>query len=79
MTLDVTWVPSLYDNINDAIDQFYDHLEDTPKNENHFDPHGKYHHCTVATHTIIPNKAFFDAIEYVDFDALVDDFMDLLH
>jgi hypothetical protein len=40
MTSDVTWDPSLYDNINDDIDKFYDHLENTPEHEYHFDQHG---------------------------------------
>jgi hypothetical protein len=79
MTLDATWDPSLYDNINDNIDKFYDPLEDTPEHEYHFDQHEEYQHRTVATHTIVPEEEFFDAIEYVDFDDLVDDFMDLLH
>jgi hypothetical protein len=33
MTSDVTWDPSIYDNINDKFDQFYDLLEDTPEHE----------------------------------------------
>jgi hypothetical protein len=33
----------------------------------------------LATHTIVPEEECFDAIEYVDFNDLVDDFMDLLH
>jgi hypothetical protein len=37
MTSDVTWDPSLYDNINDNIDKFYDPLEDTPEHKYHFD------------------------------------------
>jgi hypothetical protein len=79
MTLDVTCIPSLYDDINDDINQFHDPLEDTPEHEYHFDQHGEYWSHMVATHILIPEEAFFDAIEYVDFDALVDDFMDLLH
>jgi hypothetical protein len=79
MTLDVTWDPSLYDMINDNIDRFYDPLEDTPEHEYHFDQHGEYLHRTVAAHTFVPEVEFFDAIEYVDFDDLADDFMDLLH
>jgi hypothetical protein len=54
-------------------------LEDTPEHKYHFNQHGEYQHRTVATHTIVPEEEFFDAIEYVDFDDLVDDFMDLLH
>jgi hypothetical protein len=33
----------------------------------------------VTTHTIIPEVEIVDAFEYVDFDDLDDDFMDLLH
>jgi hypothetical protein len=54
-------------------------LENTPEHEYHYDQHGEYRHRTVATHTIVPEEEFFDAIEYVYFDDLVDDFMDLLH
>jgi hypothetical protein len=79
MTSAVTWDPSLYDNINDNIDKFYDPLEATPEHEYHFDQHEEYRHRTVATHTNIPEEEFFDAMEYVDFDDLVDNFMDLLH
>jgi hypothetical protein len=56
-----------------------DPLEDTPEHEYNFDQHGKYQHHTVATHTIVPEDEFLDSIECVDFDDLVDDFMDLLH
>jgi hypothetical protein len=42
MTSDVTWDPSLYDYINDNIDNFYDSLEDTPGHEYHFDQHREY-------------------------------------
>jgi hypothetical protein len=77
MTLDVTWDPSLYDNVNDNIDKFYDPLEDTPEHEYNFDQYGEYLHCAIATHTIFSEEEFFDAIECVDFDDLVDDFMDL--
>jgi hypothetical protein len=75
MTLDVTWNPSLYDNINDNIDQLYDPLEDTPEHEYHFNQHGEYQNHTVAIHTIVPEEEFFDAIEYVNFDDLVDELM----
>jgi hypothetical protein len=53
MTLDVTRDPSLYDKINDNIDQFYDPLGGTPEHDYNFDQHGEYQHCTIATHTII--------------------------
>jgi hypothetical protein len=79
MTSDVTWDPSLYHNINDNIDQFYDPFEDTPEHEYHLDQHGEYRNRTVATHTIVPEEEVFDAIEYVDLDDLVDDLIDLLH
>jgi hypothetical protein len=79
MTLDVTWDPSIYHEINDNIDQFYDPLEDTPELEYRFDQHGEYRYRTVATHTIVPEEEFFDDIQYVDFNDLVDYFMDLLH
>jgi hypothetical protein len=54
-------------------------LEDTPEHKYHFNQHGEYQHRTDATHTIVPEEEFFDAIEYVDFNDLVDAFMDLLH
>jgi hypothetical protein len=79
MTSDATWDPSLYDNINDDIDKLYEPFEDSPEHEYHLDQHGEYRHRTVATHTIVPEEEFFDALEHVDFDDLVDDFMDLLH
>jgi hypothetical protein len=59
---------------NDYIDPFYAPLEDTPEHEYHFDQHGEYQYCTI-----IPDETFFDAIEYVDLDDLVDYFMYLLH
>jgi hypothetical protein len=79
MTSDVTWDPSLYDNINDNIDQFYDLLEDTLEHEYHFEQHGEYQHQTVATHTIVPEEEIFDAVEYVDFDDHANEFLDLWH
>jgi hypothetical protein len=79
MSLDITWDPSLYDNINDNIDRFYDPWEDTPEHEYSFDQQGEYQHRTVATHTIVPEEEFFDAIEYIDFNDLVDAFIDVLH
>jgi hypothetical protein len=41
LTLDVTWDPSLYNNINDDIDQLYNPLDDTPEHEYHLDQHGE--------------------------------------
>jgi hypothetical protein len=58
---------------------FDDPLEDTPENEYNFDQHRGYQYHTVATHTIVPEEEFFDAIENVDSDDLVDNLMDLLH
>jgi hypothetical protein len=51
MTSDVTWDPSLYDNINDNIDQFYDPLVDTHEHKYHCNQHGEYGQRTVAMHT----------------------------
>jgi hypothetical protein len=79
MTSDVTSDPSPYDKINANIEFFYDPLEDTSEHEYHFDQHREYRHRAGATHTIVLEEEFFDAKEYVDFDDLVDDFMDLLH
>jgi hypothetical protein len=56
----------------------YDPLEDAPEHEYHCDQDGEFQHRLVATYTIIP-EAFFDAVEYVDFDDLVDDFIYLLY
>jgi hypothetical protein len=79
MTSDVVWDPSLFDNNNDNIQEFYDPVEEIPEHEYNFDQYGEYRHCTVATHNVIPEEEFFDANEFVDYDDLVDDLVDNLH
>ena len=44
-----------------------------------FNQYGKYRHRTIATHTILPEEEFFDTIEHIAFDDLVDDLMDAVH
>jgi hypothetical protein len=79
MTLDVTWDTSDHDIINNNIDKFYDPFEDKPDHKYHFDQHGEYRLHAVAPQTIVPEEELFDSVKYVDFNHLLDDFMDLLH
>jgi hypothetical protein len=78
MTSDVDWDPSLFDNDIDDMETFHDTTEDVV-DHGHFDQYGEYRHRTVATHTTISEEEFFDAIEFIDFDDLVDNLMDDVH
>jgi hypothetical protein len=78
MTADLDWDPSTYDNDIDDLEKFHDTSIDDNEHE-HFDQYGEYRHRTVATHSTLPEEEFFDAIEYIDFDDLVDDLFDTIH
>jgi hypothetical protein len=79
MTSDIDWDPSMYDNVIDDIEDFHDTTVYENDDEN-FDHYGEYRHRTIATHsTIQPEEEFFDAIEHVAFDDLVDDLIDAVH
>jgi hypothetical protein len=73
LTYDVVWDPSLFDNNNDIIQEFYEPVEEIPEHEYNFDQFGECQHRTVATHNVIPEE------EFVDYDDLVDDQMENLH
>ncbi|MFA9289401.1 MAG: reverse transcriptase domain-containing protein, partial [Weeksellaceae bacterium] len=75
MTSDIDWDPSIYDNVIDDLEEFHDITVDDIAHE-HFDQYGEYRHRTIATHSILPEEEFFDAIEHIPFDDLVDDLMD---
>jgi hypothetical protein len=78
MTADLDWDPSTYDNDIDDLEKFHDTSIDDNEHE-HFDQYREYRHRTVATHSTLPEEEFFDAIEYIDFDDLVDDLFDTIH
>ena len=78
MTSDVDWDPSMYDNVMDDIEKFHDTTAHDHDDEN-FDQYGEYRHRTIATHTTLPEEEFFDAIEHIAFDDLVDDLIDTVH
>ena len=75
MTSDIDWDPSIYDNVIDDLEEFHDITVDGIAHE-HFDQYGEYQRRTIATHSILPEEAFFDAIEHIPFVDLVDDLMD---
>jgi hypothetical protein len=54
-------------------------LQDSPEHEYYFDQYGEYQQQTPATQTIIPEEEFFAAVEYDDFNGLVDDILESLH
>jgi hypothetical protein len=41
-TSDVVWDPSLFDNSNDNIQEFYDPVEEILEHEYNFDQYGEY-------------------------------------
>jgi hypothetical protein len=77
MTADIDWDPSTYDNVIEDIAKFHDTSIDENEDKN-FNQYGDYRHRTVAIHSrsTLPEEEFFDAIEYIDFDDLVDDLLD---
>jgi hypothetical protein len=76
MTSDVDWDPCIYDNIIEDIAVFHDLSIDLIQHDNPFDDYGEYRHRTVATHNLLDEEEFFDSMECVDYDDLVDDFID---
>jgi hypothetical protein len=44
-----------------------------------FDQYGEYRHRTVATHSLISEEEFFDALEYFEVADIVHDIIDTLH
>jgi hypothetical protein len=65
MTSDVDWEPSKFDNDITNLDAFHDPANDNHE-EHHFDQHGEYRHCTVATHLTGVEEEFYDACEFLD-------------
>ena len=78
MTSDVDWDPGMYDNVIDDIEKFHDTMAHDYEHVN-FNQYGEYRHRTIATHNILTEEEFFDAIEHIAFDDLVDDLMDAAH
>jgi hypothetical protein len=58
--------------------KFHDTNEDEYEHED-FNCYGAYCHQTVAKHSTLPEEEFFDTVECLDFDDLVDDLIDELH
>ena len=78
MTSDIDWDPSLNDNIIENIEEFHDTSIDDHEDPN-FDQYGEYRHHTVAKHNTLPEAAFFDAMEYIEFDDFVGDLIDVVN
>jgi hypothetical protein len=78
MTLDVDLDPKQYDITFDEIEQFHDTLQVDFEHE-HFDQYGEYQHWTVATHILVSEEEFFDALEYFKVTDIVDYIIDTLH
>jgi hypothetical protein len=60
------------------LDAFHDPADDNHE-EHHFDQHGEYHHCAVATHLTCVVEEFYDACEFLDFDDQVDALLDAVN
>jgi hypothetical protein len=75
MTSDVDWDPSLYDNDIVDVEKFYDPLVKECEHEN-FNQYGEYRHRTVAIHNTTSEEEFFDAVDFLNYEDLVDDLMD---
>jgi hypothetical protein len=76
--LDVDWDPKQYDITVDDIEQFHNTSQVELEHE-HFDQYGDYQHWTVATHSLVSEEEFFDALEYFKVADIVDDIIDTLH
>ena len=79
MTADVDWDPTVYDNVIDDLNDFYDAQAEDHRNDNPFNDVGEYRHRTVATHTIHSELEFFDAYENQDLVDVIDDIIDSYH
>jgi hypothetical protein len=74
---DVDWDLCVYDNIIDDNTVFhYPSIDLTDHDKNPFDDYGEYCHRTVASHKLLDEEEFFDSMECVDYDDLVDDLVD---
>jgi hypothetical protein len=78
MTADVDWNPSIFDNDIDDVETFFDTKDDI-NSHGPFDQYGEYRYPTVAIHNTTCEPDFFDAIELLDYDDMVDDLLDLWH
>jgi len=79
MTANVDWDPSQYDHTIDKIEEWYDPALEDIDHENPFDAYGDYRHRTIATHAVVTEEEFFDALECVPIDEQVDDLIDFIH
>jgi replicative superfamily II helicase len=77
MTSDVNCDPKQYDITFDEIEKFHDTSQVDFEHE-HFDQNGEYCHRTVATHSIVSEEEFFDALKYFEVADIVDDIIDTL-
>jgi hypothetical protein len=75
MTSDVDWDPKQYDITFDEIEQFCDTSQVDFEHE-HFDQYGEYRHWTIATHSVVSEEEFFDALVYFEVADIVDDIID---
>ena len=76
MTSDVNWDPTIYDNVIEDFNHFYDAEEEDHQSSYPFDDVGEYLHRTVATHTTNTESEFFDAYENPDLIDVIDDIID---
>jgi hypothetical protein len=79
MTSDIEWDPSLYDNVVEDLQEFHDTSLDFIDHDNPFDQYGEYRFRTIATHSTIPEEAFFDAVMYTAFSDIVNNVIDKAH
>jgi hypothetical protein len=66
-------------NLVEDLQEFHDTSVDFIDDDNPFDKYEEYRFRTVATHSIIPEEEFFDAVMYTDFSDIVDDVIDNVH
>jgi hypothetical protein len=77
MTSDIDWDPKQYDITFDEIEKFHDTSQVDFEHE-HFDKYGEFRHRTVATHSLVSEEEFFDALEYFEVADIVDNIIDTL-
>jgi hypothetical protein len=76
MTADVDWNPSIFDNDIDDVETFFDTTDDIISH-GPFDQYGEYRFRIVAIHDTSCEPDFFDAVEFLNYDDMIDDLIDL--
>jgi hypothetical protein len=75
-TADIDWNPSIFDNDIDDVETFFE-TKDEIISHAPFDQYREYRYRTFAIHNTCCEPDFFDAVEFLAYDDMVDILIDL--